>query len=335
MQKPISLLIIDDSLVFREALAKGLSHEPLITVLPTASNIYDALQKIKQHHPQVIVCDIEMPGMNGIEFIRTYIHELDIPIISLSSLHELRDVALRAGATAFLAKPKTASNEAVKQFIKELLMLIIQTGKMKEKSTTSGHPSNLNVFGLKSKIIAIGASTGGTEAIHKVLMKLPSNCPPILITQHIPHDFSRMFAERLNESAPMTVKEAQHGDKLRPGLALIAPGNKHMRLKLWNDQYIVDCRPGEKVNGHTPSVDVLFDSVATLAGEHAVGILLTGMGRDGATGLLHMRQAGAKTFVQDEESSVVYGMPKAAYDLGAADKQITLEKIAQEIILAL
>lgn len=334
MQKPISLLLIDDSLVFREALAKGLSHEPLINVLPTASNSADALEKIQKFRPDVIVCDIEMPGMNGIEFIKKHIHDLKIPTISLSSLSNLKELAMRAGATAFMSKPKYAGNSEVTMFIKELLALIIQLGRASLQAPVE-KKNSLSMFGMKGKIITIGASTGGTEAIHKVLSNLPSNCPPILITQHIPYGFSRMFAERLNESAPMVVKEAVNGDRLRPGLALVAPGNKHMTLKRVHDYYIVECRHGEKVNGHIPSVDVLFHSVANTAGENSIGILLTGMGKDGAIGLLHMRQTGAKTFAQDEKSSIVYGMPKAAYDIGAVEKQVTLEKIAQEILLAL
>jgi len=334
MTTPIRLLIVDDSIVFREALARGLSHEPLIHILPTASDPYDAIVKIQQYKPNVIVSDIEMPGMNGIEFIKNHVRPLNIPTITLSALHDLKDLSLRAGASAFLAKPKSITNNEVEKFIKELLMLIINLGRVQYRQDIV-HNQASNAKDMKGKLIVIGASTGGTEAIHHVLSNLPSNCPPILIVQHIPHGFSRMFAERLNEASPMQVKEAVHGDRLRPGLVLVAPGDKHMRLKKHHQQFFVDCRLGEKVNGHTPSVDVLFHSVAITMGSQAIGILLTGMGRDGAEGLLQMRLAGAHTLAQDEESSIVYGMPKAAVDIGAVEKQVSLGRVAQEILLAL
>ncbi|URN94985.1 MAG: chemotaxis-specific protein-glutamate methyltransferase CheB [Candidatus Pristimantibacillus lignocellulolyticus] len=334
MTTPIRLLIVDDSIVFREALARGLSHEPLIHILPTASDPFDAIGKIKQYKPNVIVSDIEMPGMNGIEFIKNHVRPLKIPTITLSALHDLKDLSLRAGASAFLTKPRSNTDSEVTKFIKDLLMLVINLGRVQ-------HPYNIvhnqgsSAGDTKRKLIVIGASTGGTEAIHHVLSNLPSNCPPILIVQHIPQGFSRMFAERLNDASPMQVKEAVHGDLLRPGLALVAPGDKHMRLKEHHQQFFVDCRLGEKVNGHAPSVDVLFHSVAITMGSHAIGIILTGMGRDGAEGLLEMRIAGAKTLAQDEASSIVYGMPKAAFEIGAAEKQVPLSRIAQEILLSL
>ncbi|MCR8659670.1 chemotaxis-specific protein-glutamate methyltransferase CheB [Paenibacillus endoradicis] len=334
MNTPIRLLIVDDSIVFREALARGLSHEPLIHILPTASDPYDAIAKIQQYKPNVIVSDIEMPGMNGIEFIKNHVRPMNIPTITLSALHDLKDLSLRAGASAFLAKPKSITNSEVAKFIKELLILVINLGRVQYPGGNL-HNQDSAPRDMKGRLIVIGASTGGTEAIHHVLSNLPSNCPPILIVQHIPHGFSRMFAERLNDASPMQVKEAVHGDRLRPGLALVAPGDKHMRLKKHQQHFFVDCRLGEKVNGHTPSVDVLFHSVAETMGAHAIGILLTGMGRDGAEGLLQMRLAGAQTLAQDEESSIVYGMPKAAVDIGAVEKQVSLSRVAQEILLAL
>jgi len=324
MNSLIRILLIDDSLVFREALARGLSHEPRFEVLPTASSPVDALAKIKHYQPDIIVCDIEMPGMNGIDFLTQYSKKLAIPTIILSSRDDLKLTALRAGAAAFLSKPKVNQHNTVKQFIVSLMQTIVQVCQHK----ISGLPTKKQI-----KVIAIGASTGGTESITAMLQQLPAQMPPIVITQHIPEQFSTMFANRLNELIPLTVKEASRVEPLLANHVYVAPGNQHMSIKWFNGELTVNCRVGEKISGHRPSVDVLFNSVAEVVKDEAIGVLLTGMGRDGALGLLKMKQAGSYTIGQDEKTSIVYGMPKAAYDIGAVCKQLPLNQIAHEILI--
>lgn len=325
----IRILIIDDSLVFREALARGLSHEPSFEIVPTAASPLDALEKIKHYQPHLIVCDIEMPQMNGIDFLTQHSKRLNIPTIMLSSRDDLKTVALRAGAAAFLSKPKIAQQDGVKQFIIELMRIIIQVSQ----NTQVG--SNKQPTSKQAKVIAIGASTGGTEAITAVLQQFPAHMPPIVIAQHIPEQFSSLFAKRLNELLPFTVKEASRVEPLRPNHIYIAPGNEHMAIKLIQGKLMVQCSSGEKISGHRPSVDVLFGSVAKAVKDRAIGIILTGMGKDGAEGLLRMRQEGCYTIGQDEKTSVVYGMPKVAYDIGAVCKQLPLQRIAHEVLLHL
>ncbi|MCM3635991.1 chemotaxis-specific protein-glutamate methyltransferase CheB [Paenibacillus camelliae] len=321
----IKVLIIDDSLVFREALARGISFDPLIEALPSARDPYDAWQKMKFVNPDVLTCDMEMPGMNGIDFIAKVMREAPRPIIAVSSREDLAKRALQAGAFAFLSKPRAPTKGDVQRFILELSK---QIRKAAHKAAHSPQISGRNPI----DIIAIGASTGGTEALHAVLSSLPPTLPGIVIVQHIPAVFSTMFADRLNQVSTINVREAKNGDFIEPGTALIAPGDQQMTVHRYGQRFRVECRSGEKINGHCPSVDVLFDSVAHAAGKHAVGILLTGMGNDGAKGLLNMRKVGARTLGQDEKSSVVYGMPKAAYDIGAVEKQVSLDAMKSALL---
>ena len=328
MNTSIRILLIDDSLVFREALARGLSHEPRFKVLPTASSPFDAIEKIKHDEPDIIICDIEMPGMNGIDFLARFSKRLACPIITLSSRDDLKKMALQSGAAAFLSKPKIS--QPVKPFIVELMHTIVKVNSLVsiQKTSPSLHQKTI-------KVVAIGASTGGTDSITTLLQHLPVNMPPIVIAQHIPEHFSSMFAKRLNDILPLTVKEAGGLEPLLPNHVYIAPGDKHMSIKTVQQTLMVQCRDGVKISGHRPSVDVLFKSVADTVKDQAIGIILTGMGKDGALGLLHMRKTGCYTIGQDEKTSVVYGMPKAAFDIGAVTKQLPLERIAHDILLHL
>ncbi len=335
--KKIRVLIVDDSLVFREVILRGLSSDPAIQVVATAVDPFDASDKILQYKPDVMTCDVEMPRMNGIEFIRRLLPQYVLPIVVVSSVSEAVFDAMKAGAVDFVTKPDVSSVRNVEDFIHELIRTIKIASQAKVLGTDTVRDARMD-FGIAAeaketgRIIAIGASTGGTEAIYRVLKALPSDMPGIVIVQHIPPLFSRMFAERLDQSVPLAVKEAEHGDRLEPGRVLIAPGDRHIRVKKIGDYYKVECFEGDKVNGHCPSADVLFESVAREAGSRAIGIILTGMGYDGAKGLLAMRRRGARTIGQDEKSSTVYGMPKVAYEIGAVEKQAGLTDIPHVLL---
>lgn len=334
MAKKIRVLIVDDSILFREVLLRGLSSDPQIEVVATASDPYDARDKIIASQPDVMTCDVEMPKMNGIDFIQKLMPQYPMPIIVVSSTSGTVFDAMNAGAVDFVGKPDLSSVNSVENFIIDLIAKI----KIAANATVQrANPENLTkrIDSMatvdSSRIIAIGASTGGTEAIHSILKKLPLDVPGIVIVQHIPPNFSRMFAERLNASTGLSVKEAKSGDVVERGKVLIAPGDRHMIIRKLGDKYKVDCFIDEKVNGHCPSVDVLFESVARVAGNKAIGVILTGMGYDGAKGLMSMRQNGAHTIGQDEKSCVVYGMPKVAYNIGAVEKQFSLDNIPYNI----
>jgi len=332
--KKIRVLVVDDSILFREVLSRGISSDMHIEVVATAIDPFDARDKIIEYRPDVMTCDVEMPKMNGIEFIRRLMPQYPLPVIIVSSVNGAVFDALDAGAVDFVTKPDVTSVASVENFVNEMIEKVKIASAAKVLYEKSNNMQSKDAFYEKpnsSRIIAIGASTGGTEAIYSVVMNLPANTPGIVIVQHIPPVFSRMFAERLNASSKLDVKEARAGDFVAQGRVLIAPGDQHMKLVKIGDQYKVHCFKGDKVNGHCPSVDVLFESVAREAGGDAVGVILTGMGYDGAKGLLAMRKAGARTIGQDEQSSVVYGMPKVAYNIGAVEKQASLENIAHLI----
>ncbi|HYE83500.1 MAG TPA: chemotaxis response regulator protein-glutamate methylesterase [Clostridia bacterium] len=326
--KKIRVLIVDDSTVSRTVLSKGLSADPAIEVVATASDPFDARDKILAYEPDVMTCDVEMPRMNGIEFVRRLIPQYPIPVIMVSGVSNAVFDAMNAGAVDFITKPELASVNSVEAFINELIEKV-KTAATANMTYLRNKDNSLSVLEKKNiysdRIIAIGASTGGTEAIYNILKYLPNNIPGIVIVQHIPPVFSRMFAERLNNSTSLNVKEASPGEFVEKGRVLIAPGDRHMRIKKLGDRYGVECFEGDKVNGHCPSVDVLFESVAKEAGSKAIGVILTGMGYDGAKGLLAMRRKGARTIGQDEHSCVVYGMPKVAFSVGAVEKQVSLD----------
>ncbi|MGI6120455.1 MAG: protein-glutamate methylesterase/protein-glutamine glutaminase [Desulfosporosinus sp.] len=335
--KKIKVLVVDDSLVFREVLAKGISSDPYIEVVDKAVDAFDARDKILKFKPDVMICDIEMPRMNGIEFIRRLLPQYALPVVVVSTVSAAVFEALKAGAVDFVSKPNVQSVQAVEGFIHELIIKIKIAARAKVTRFTRQGTVNVIEQGTspEGRLIAIGASTGGTEAVFKILKALPRQVPGIVVVQHIPPVFSKMFAERLNDSTQLRVKEAKTGDYVDQGSVLIAPGGQHIRLKKVEKRFRAECFVGEKINGHCPSIDVLFESVAKEAGDKAIGIILTGMGYDGAKGLLSMRRKGARTLGQDEKSSVVYGMPKVAFEIGAVERQIPLDTIAQALVTLL
>lgn len=329
----IRVLVVDDSLLFREVISRGISSDPRIEVVATANDPFDARDKIIEYKPDVMTCDVNMPKMDGIEFIRRLLPQYPIPVVVVSSVNGAVFDAINAGAIDFIAKPDMSSSRGIAEFIHEMIEKIKIAYVAKIRYISKERTDN-KIYGssqFNNRMIAIGASTGGTEAIGAILKALPLHTPGIVIVQHIPPSFSRMFAERLNETVGLCVKEAETGDVVKEGQVLIAPGDKHMKIIKAGGKYKVNCYAGEKVSGHCPSVDILFESVAKEVGKNAIGIILTGMGADGARGLLSMRKKGARTIGQDQKSSVVYGMPKAAYDMGAVEIQSPLNEIAQQL----
>ncbi|MBD5544468.1 MAG: chemotaxis response regulator protein-glutamate methylesterase [Lachnospiraceae bacterium] len=331
--RPIKVLIVEDSIVFRELLVQNLSKDPAIQVVATAKDPFEARDAILAHKPDVMTLDVELPRMSGIEFLKKLMPQYPLPVVVISSLSDKVFDALKAGAVDFVAKPAVSNRKQLEDFIKNELLVkikIASTAKISniKKVVMKEQEQHLSVKG-NNLIVAIGASTGGTEAICDVVKDFGTDIPGIVVVQHMPPGFTAMYARRLNEQCRISVKEAETGDRVLPGHMLIAPGgDRHMRLVKVNGVYQVECKSGPRVNGHCPSVDVLFDSVAKTAGSNAVGIILTGMGGDGAKGLLAMRRAGARTIGQDESTCVVYGMPKVAYDLGAVQHQEKLSAIA-------
>ena len=343
---PIKVLVVDDSAIVRKLLTEAISAEPDLEVVGTAPDPYIARDKILALQPDVLTLDIEMPRMDGLTFLKKVMHYHPLPVIIISSLGQASCQvaldALRMGAVEVLAKPggpysvgelrnslagkiRAAAVAKLKPKLKQSLLATVAPPEERMAAVTSSSFS-------KTSVIAIGASTGGTEALKEVLLQLPPNCPGIVITQHIPPVFSKAFAARLNELCPLEVKEASDGDVVSPGRALIAPGNFHLLLRKSGEGYRVQVKDGPQVCYQRPSVDVLFSSVADVAANHAVGVILTGMGSDGAQGMLKLKHAGARTIAQDEASCVVFGMPKEAIRLGAIDRIASLTQVARVIL---
>lgn len=332
--RQIRVLVVEDSLVFRELLVQNLNADPAIEVVAAAKDAFEARDAIMKYKPDVMTLDIELPGMSGLEFLRKLMPQYPMPVVVISSLSDKVFDALNAGAVDFVAKPTGAKREQLETFIKKELPVKIKIASIakisKRKPEILIMPEQPLSGDMRDMVVAIGASTGGTEAIASVIKEFGTDIPGVVIVQHMPQGFTEMYARRLNERCQVAVKEAKTGDPVLPGQVLIAPGgSSHMRLVKMNGSYQVVIKPGPKVNGHCPSVDVLFQSVAETVGKKAVGIILTGMGGDGAKGLLAMRNAGARTIGQDESTCVVYGMPKVAYDLGAVEYQEKLPDIAK------
>ena len=369
LNKPkIRVLVVDDSLVFDRFLSENLPKvQPRIEVVGYAMNAYDAMRKIPVLKPDVITLDVEMPKMSGIEFLKELLPKHPIPVILVSSLNVSVFDALSYGAVDFVRKPDMSTENSTSRFVQHLSAKILIASQAKVKLPASKSPSpaartksagvcsskagssagrrtpaggssvikltSTAALRLNSTVIAIGASTGGTEATLEVLRQLPEDIPGIVITQHMPKGFTQMYAERLNRLCRMQVKEAEDGDIIRRGRALIAPGGDlQMKVVRSGRDYIVRCLPGEKVNGHRPSVDVLFQSVAQAVKSSSVGVILTGMGQDGAQGLLQMKKSGAYTIGQDKESCVVYGMPMVAQQIGAVSKQASCAAIPKVLM---
>ncbi|WP_313583648.1 protein-glutamate methylesterase/protein-glutamine glutaminase [Lacrimispora sp.] len=338
MAKKIRVFIVDDSLLFRKVLIDNLSQNPNIEVIGYAVDAFDAERKIPLLKPDVVTLDVEMPMINGIEFVKKLLPKHPVPVILVSSLNLNVFEALSAGAVDFVRKPDMSSSNTASTFLNTLISKIFIASRAVIKVPVSppalkepGNPAmGKTAFSLNASntIIAIGASTGGTEATLQVLKDLPADTPGIVVTQHMPEGFTKMYADRLNRLCAMNVKEAQSGDPIERGQVLIAPGDLQMKVVKMGSRYTVSCYPGEKVSGHRPSVDVLFQSIADSAGASSVGIIMTGMGRDGAEGLLNMKKKGAFTIGQDAESCVVYGMPMVAYNIGAVTRQVPCANIA-------
>ncbi len=334
--RPIRVLVVDDSLMFRKLLAQGLNSDPNIEVVADVGDVYEARDAILKFKPDVMTLDVEMPRMNGIEFLKRLMPQYPLPVVMISALNNKVFDALEAGAVDFVNKPSNLTREQLNNFLTQELAAKVKiastakVGKLKRVDNTA-IASHITAAGGQDRIVAIGASTGGTEAIFEVVKRLKRDIPGVVIVQHMPPGFTQMYADRLNNQCEVAVKEAQTGDRVMQGQVLIAPGDRQMRLVKVNGVYQVECRGTEKVSGHCPSVDVLFSSVAKAAGNKAVGAILTGMGADGAKGLLEMRNAGALTVGQDEATCVVYGMPKVAFDIGAVQQQAPITAIAGKI----
>jgi len=339
MLKKIKVLIVDDSAVVRKIFSEELSKYQDIEVVGTAPDPYVARDKIVALQPDVITLDIEMPRMDGLTFLRKLMKHYPLPTIIVSSLTQkggkLTLEAMEIGAVDVIAKPGSSytvgdmSSQLADKIRAAAWAKIIR--KDKEVDTAGNVPLKA-LAETSHKVIAIGASTGGTEALKVVLSKLPANSPGIMVVQHMPANFTTAFAERLNSLSQMTVREAKDNDSIVPGLALVAPGNFHMILRRSGARYYVEVKTGPMVHHQRPAVDILFKSTAKYAGANAIGVILTGMGADGAEGLLDMKKAGANTIAQDENSCVVFGMPKEAIKMGAADKVLPLEQIAAEMM---
>ncbi|MDY0201581.1 MAG: chemotaxis response regulator protein-glutamate methylesterase [Tenuifilaceae bacterium] len=354
MSNKIRVLIVDDSAVVRQTLSQIISSDPELEVMGTASDPYFAAKKIADEIPDVITLDVEMPRMDGLTFLKKIMTQHPIPVLIISSLTQKgTETAMRAlelGAVDIITKPQLNT----KLFFEESKIRICDAVKAAAQSRVSRRKINFDPHHVEPKysadavlpritpnmsmiktteyVIAVGASTGGTEALTTFLKAMPLDTPGIVIVQHMPEKFTTSFAARLNEICKITVKEAANNDSVIRGQALIAPGNYHMLLKRSGARYYVEVKEGPLVNRHRPSVDVLFRSAARYAGANAVGVIMTGMGDDGAKGLLEMKEAGARTIAQDEKSCVVFGMPKEAIKLGGVDKVLPLDEIAPHVI---
>ncbi len=331
----IRVLVVDDSMLARKLIMEGLSKYPKIEIVGYAINAMDAKRKLAQLNPDVMTCDVQMPGMSGIELLKELIPENPLPVVLVSSLNLRVFDALHAGAVDFVRKPDgTQSPEA---FIQSLAQKVVVAANSKVRrprvavETAVAPAAKLGVN--KQIVIGLGASTGGTEATLEVLKRLPEDIPGMIIVQHMPTGFTSMYAERLNRLCAMEVREAKNGDEVRPGLALLAPADYQCRIQRTPaGGYFVRVAPGDKVSGHRPSVDALFMSMAEQVRCQMVGIIMTGMGADGAEGLLAMRRKGAFTIGQDQKSCVVYGMPGVAYKIGAVCEQASCENIANVLM---
>lgn len=350
--KRIRVLVVDDSIMFRTAICKGLEQDPQIEVVGTAFNTYNARDKIMELKPDVVTLDVEMPGMSGIEFLKILMPQHPLPVIVVSAVDGIVFEAMRAGAVDFVAKPEAGGMPA---FIKDLAakIKVASVARLNRPvARSSGTPnvqmsshssSSLSAPGASltqnlkgnwdpNTLLAIGASTGGTEATSQLLKALPAGLPGMVITQHMPPVFTRMYAERLDRECKYVVSEAKDGVVLKPGHAYVAPGDMHLRVTKRAGEIVLKVGGTDKVSGHCPSVDVLFSSVAEVMGPKAIGVILTGMGADGARGLLSMKQRGAFTIGQDQQSCVVYGMPMEAMKLGAVTRQASLDMIPSVLL---
>lgn len=352
MNRKITVHIVDDSAVVREVLGSILAKAPDIEVIAASPDPLFAMEKLNRQWPDVIILDLEMPRMDGLSFLRKIMKECPTPVIICSSLAEagmpVTLDAMAAGAVSIVTKPKIGLRDFLSDTARQLIDEVraaagarlgnlapqLKTAQKLSADAMLSAPAGRNTFRTTERIVALGTSTGGTQALEYVLPRLPRDCPGIVVVQHMPEMFTASFARRLDQLSQIDVKEASNGDRLVAGLALIAPGGKHLMLNRSGTQYVAEVRDGPLVSRHKPSVDVLFRSVAVSAGSNATGIIMTGMGDDGARGLGEMLASGARTFAQDEASCVVFGMPKVAIELGSAQKVVPLNDIPALICAA-
>lgn len=340
IHRPVRVLVVDDSATVRQIFQRELARDPMVEVVGVAADPYVARDLIVELQPDVLTLDIEMPRMDGLTFLRKLMAHLPMPVIIVSSLTpqggDIALEAMEAGAVDVVSKPGSAYSvgDLSVQLIDKIKAAARVTVQKRAVSAVGGNvaKTRLAMTRTTNKIIAIGASTGGTEALTRVLTALPANAPAIAIVQHMPEHFTRSFAERLDTLCAIHVKEAENNDTLSPGTCLIAPGNFHMVVRRSGARYYVEIKSGPLVGRHRPAVNVLFKSVARYVGSNAVGVILTGMGRDGADGMKLMHDAGAATIAQDEQSCIVFGMPKEAIAMGGVDHTLSLDKIPQAML---
>ncbi|WP_119394992.1 protein-glutamate methylesterase/protein-glutamine glutaminase [Salinibius halmophilus] len=338
----VKVVIVDDSPLARQILQAVLSADKRIVVVGQAVDPYMAREVIKKTEPDVITLDVEMPKMSGLTFLKNLMRLRPMPVVMVSSLtHAGADVtldALEIGAVDFIAKPAGEDPESFNQIAQEICDKVVSAAQAKVKAFSPelfAQRSQLTIAATSarsSSLVAVGASTGGVEALRDLLSVLPANLPPMVVTQHIPEAFSRSFANRLNKICQLTIVEAEAGMRLRPGWVYIAPGSHHLTVHRQGNDYVLALNDGELVNRHRPSVDVMYESISNTYRNSVLAILLTGMGKDGAQGLLNLRRSGFNTVCQDQQSSVVWGMPGAAVALDAAEKVLSLNEISKEIV---
>ncbi|MCX2783504.1 chemotaxis response regulator protein-glutamate methylesterase [Microbulbifer thermotolerans] len=338
-KEKIKVLCVDDSALIRGLMSEIINSQPDMEVVAVAPDPLVARDLIKRHNPDVLTLDVEMPRMDGLDFLERLMRLRPMPVLMVSSLtrfgSEITLRALELGAVDFVQKPEMGIRSGMLEYSELIADKLRAAARVQPRRVEARRPAPealKPVMVSSEKLVILGASTGGPEAIRRVLEPLPANCPAILIAQHMPPGFTRSFAERLNRLCRVGVKEAEDGERVLPGHVYIAPGDHHLLLDRSGANYQVRLDSGPPVNRHRPSVDVLFHSAAELAGRNAIGVLLTGMGKDGAAGLLAMRDAGAPTLAQDEETSLVYGMPREAAALGAASEIVSLETVAPRIL---
>ncbi len=338
--KPIRVLVVDDSVFMRSALKNGLSAADGIEVIGSAQNGVEGLEKILALKPDVVTLDVEMPGLTGLEVLERVMKQHPLPIVMVSTkTREGAETTLKAlelGAVDYVAKPLGEKSSSLSSFREDIVRAVRAAWESNRRALKSSHapprPIAMQPFHAEDSVVAIGISAGGPQTLHKLIPTLPAQFPPLVVTQHMPEDFTGPFARRLNEVSKITVLEAAGGEELRAGQMLLARGDHHLRVVARQGKLVAVVDKGPKVSGFRPSVDVLLDSVASAAGKRAVGVVMTGMGFDGAAGIRRLKEAGGATIAQDKDTSVVYGMPKAAAETGCVDRVVPLHEIASTIV---